>query len=68
MGPLGTPYATRCKVYTERYDEMPIVGVDPVTGAIVGTGFCYLNSELEDFAIISKGIGRGCSLILKEAT
>ena len=68
VGPLGTPFATRCKVYAERVDGMLIVGVEPVTGAIVGTGFCYLNSRQEDLAIINKGIGRGCSLTLKEAT
>ena len=67
VGPMGEPYATMCEVYTERYDAMPITGVDMETGAVIGWGHCYLNSRTEDLAIIQKGVGKGCSLTLKRA-
>jgi len=57
----GQPDATRCRVYAERYDGMPIVMQQRGTAAIRG-GVCRKDSFEETMAIIEVGIGRGCSL------
>lgn len=60
LAPLGTPGATRCKVYKERYPGLPIVMID--NGKIVAIAACAHGSSMDDEIIIQKGIGKGCSL------
>jgi len=62
--PLGTPGATSCRAYGERYNGMPIMLVNG-DGIVTSLGACGLNSIQEDLAIIKKGIGKGCSLSLR---
>ncbi len=55
---IGT---TRCRLYQERYNGMPIVLVSP-DNIVTHVGICGKDSIYEDRAIIQKGIGKGCSL------
>ncbi len=59
-GTPGEPGATRCGVYTFRYDGMPIKLVDK-KGRIVGESKCAFKSATETETIIPH-IGKGCSL------
>jgi len=56
-GILGEPNSTLCSVYDTRYEGMPIklVGID--TPAV-----CRKGSDEEAMAILTNGIGQGCSL------
>lgn len=60
--PIGQPRASRCRVYQIRYDGMPIQLNDIRTGRRVEISLCAKNSRAETDAIVSQGIGRGCSL------
>lgn len=61
-GTLGAPYATRCRVYTQRTLGMPILLVNAV-GVIEAVASCtYMDNAIEDKEIMAKGIGKGCSL------
>lgn len=62
LGPIGQPGATRCRAYQTRYDGMPIQLYDIRTGRRVMDSLCAKNSQGETDAILSRGIGRGCSL------
>lgn len=61
---VGQPNATRCRVYDKRFDGMPVPLVDETTNQVFTLGWCWKDSEEETAAIISRGIGRGCSLVL----
>ena len=69
-GNIGTPNATRCRVYSQRWNGMPVMLRDTETGTALVIGQCWKDSDAETAAIISTGIGRGCSLVLvdKETT
>lgn len=56
----GEPEATRCAVYADRYENMPILLLDE-QGRIRGKSFCHVG-ETEIEGILEKGIGHGCSL------
>lgn len=60
VAPLGTPGATRCRVYRERYPGYPIMLINK--GRVVGLGACAHGSSVDTEVIIAKGIGKGCSL------
>ncbi len=56
----GTPYATECMVYNDRYHDRPIILMKP-DGSYL-EGFCAHNSALEE-EILKGFIRRGeCSL------
>lgn len=59
-GELGQPQATRCKVYTQRQQGMPIM---LWKGVQLMLGHCSKDSPEEEAAIIARGIGQGCSLV-----
>ncbi len=59
--PLGEPQATKCAVYSHRWDGMPIMLLD-TEGNIVGHSKCHKGCPMEIEAILEKGIGRGCSM------
>lgn len=61
-GAIGQPWASRCRAYQTRYDGMPIQLNDIRTGRRVEISLCAKNSRAETDAILSQGIGRGCSL------
>lgn len=61
-GELGQPAATRCKVYAIRRQGMPIHLLDPATGAHAHKTHCCKDSAEEDIAIMTNGVGKGCSL------
>lgn len=67
-GPVGTPHATRCRVYGTRFDGMPVRLVDAETGIWGGRSTCQKDSAAEDEAIVLYGQGRGCSLTQGEAS
>ena len=60
---VGAPMATRCKVYGERYNGMPITMID-AHGEVVGETKCFKDTVDEAISIIKAGIGRGCSLMI----
>ena len=62
LGLIGQPGASRCRAYQTRYDGMPIQLYDIRTGRRVMDSLCAKNSQAETDAILSQGIGRGCSL------
>lgn len=62
--PLGTPGATRCKIYEQTYPGMPIVLMDG--NRVTGVARCARGSALDDVEIMAKGIGKGCSLKVVE--
>ena len=58
----GLPNSTRCRVYAERYDGLPIrmIGKD---GRILSGYYCAKNSQAEVKTIMEMGIKKGvCSL------
>ena len=58
----GLPNATRCRVYSERYDGMPIRMIAK-DGRILRGYYCAKNSPAEVSVIIEMGIKKGvCSL------
>jgi hypothetical protein len=58
----GLPNATRCRVYSERYDGMPIRMIAK-DGRILRGYYCAKNSPAETSVIIEMGIKKGvCSL------
>jgi hypothetical protein len=58
----GLPNATRCRVYSERYDGMPIQMIAK-DGRRLSGYYCAKNSQAEVEAIIEMGIKKGvCSL------
>ena len=57
---VGAPMATRCKVYGERYNGMPMAMIDS-HGEVVGETKCFKDNADEAMTIIKAGIGRGCS-------
>ena len=58
----GLPNATRCKVYAERYDGMPIRMIAK-DGRRLSGYYCAKNSPAEVQVIIEMGIKKGvCSL------
>jgi len=58
----GLPNATRCKVYSERYDGLPIRMIAK-DGRILRGYYCAKNSPAEVSVIIEMGIKNGvCSL------
>src|SRR5262245_49248096 len=61
-GKPGEPYATRCLVYDQRYDGMPILMVDRDGKPTSENRVCTKDSIEEDLSIIASGIGRGCTL------
>ena len=61
----GLPAATRCRVYAERYDGLPIRMIAK-DGRILRGYYCAKNSAAEVKTIIEMGIKKGvCSLTLK---
>ena len=62
LGSIGQPGVSRCRAYRTRYDGMPIRLYDIRTGRRVMDSLCAKNSRAETDAILSQGIGRGCSL------
>ena len=60
----GLPNATRCRVYAERYDGMPIRMIAK-DGRMLSGYYCAKNSPAEVQTIIEMGIKKGvCSLSL----
>lgn len=58
----GLPNATRCRVYAERYDGMPIRMIAK-DGRRLSGYYCAKNSQAEVETIIEMGIKKGvCSL------
>ena len=58
----GSPNATRCRVYSERYDGLPIRMIAK-DGRILRGYYCAKNSPAEVKTIIEMGIKKGvCSL------
>lgn len=66
MGEMGTAGATACSVFHERVQGMPIVLWSP-DGQTYQLGSCEKESEAGNRNILARGIGRGCSLTIKEA-
>lgn len=62
LGSIGQPGASRCRAYQTRYDGMSIQLYDIRTGRFIRNSICAKNSQGETEAILSRGIGRGCSL------
>lgn len=61
----GEPLATRCTVYDRRWQGMPIRMVDPEGLVVFDRGariVCGVGSIGEALSILSRGIGKGCSL------
>lgn len=58
---LGQAGATRCRVYADRFDGMPIRMLTR-EGAFDHASRCWKDSPFEALAIATKGFGRGCSL------
>ena len=67
LGSIGQPWASRCRAYQTRYDGMPIRLHDIRTGRLIEHSLCAKNSRAETEAILSQGIGRGCSLSVTKA-
>ena len=67
LGLIGQLGASRCRAYQTRYDGMPIRLYDIRTGRRVMDSLCAKNSRAETEAILSQGIGRGCSLSVTNA-
>ncbi len=67
IGSLGQPGASRCRAYQTRYEGMPIQLYDIRTGRLIRNSICAKNSPGETDAILSRGIGRGCSLSVAKA-
>lgn len=63
LGDLGKPSAGLCAVYGVRYDGMPIRMVDRDRNTVASV-VCHKGCGEEASAIVSKGLGRGCSLRL----
>lgn len=64
----GLPYSTRCRVYAERYNGLPIRMIGK-NGRVLGGYYCAKNSVAEVEAIIELGIKKGvCSLKLSSRT
>lgn len=64
----GLPYSTRCKVYAERYNGLPIRMIAK-NGRVIGGYYCAKDSAAEVEAIIELGIKKGvCSLKLSSRT
>lgn len=63
--PLGHPESTKCAVYEQRRDGMPIKMLDP-TGTPRMVGQCRKDHWLEDERILVRGLGKGCSLKLAD--
>jgi hypothetical protein len=61
--PLGTPEASRCGVYSQRVNGMPIRLRDAY-GVVRMTAQCGKDSADEDAAILPH-VGRGCSLTVQ---
>ena len=61
-GSLGQPNASRCTVYADRYDQMPIVMRNEAGEELIGR--CFQDSPEENDVILMRGIGLGCSLEL----
>ncbi len=57
---IGEEGASRCGVYEKRYNGMPIRVISK-TGAILNT-VCLKDSVEETKEIVTRGMGRGCSL------
>jgi hypothetical protein len=58
----GLPNATRCRVYAERYDGLPIRMIAK-DGRMLSGYYCAKNSPAEVKTIIEMGINKGvCSL------
>ncbi len=58
----GLPNATRCRVYTERYDGLPIRMITK-DGKLLRGYYCAKDSPAEASVIIEMGIRKGvCSL------
>ena len=59
---VGLPNASKCKVYAERYDGLPIRMIAK-DGSIIRGYYCAKNSPAEVKTIIEMGIKKGiCSL------
>ena len=64
-GQLGTEKATRCRVYEHRTANMPIIMLDEF-GFPAGQRYkCGMGTDGETKAILTEGVGKGCSLQLK---
>ena len=66
LGSIGQPWASKCRAYQTRYDGMPIRLYDIRTGRLIENSISAKNSRAETEAILSQGIGRGCSLSVTE--
>lgn len=55
---------TYCKVYKDRYNRMPINMVS-LDGKVVIPAWCAKDDPEETWAIVERGMGKGCSLKLK---
>ncbi len=64
-GRLGEPMATACAIHASRWNGMPITMFD-AEGRAVLVASCHQNDDKEVTAIVDRGIGHGCSLILEE--
>lgn len=57
----GMPNATSCSVYNSRVPGMPIAMVNS-KGVVDSIAYCAHDTPFETHEIITKGIGKGCSL------
>jgi len=60
----GRPFAAECTKYEDRYAGMPIQMVDK-QGKVVANGVCTQDDVYETMIIVTKGIGKGCSMKLE---
>jgi hypothetical protein len=61
VGIPGSPGASRCRVYKERYPGLSIMLIDLITQKVTGLGACAHGSVVDDLVIMPH-IGKGCSL------
>ena len=61
-GELGQPMASRCRVYGQRVDGMPIRMLDAEGQVGRDDMVCGKESLQETLAILERGIGNGCSM------
>jgi hypothetical protein len=62
--PLGTPMASRCRIYAMRWSGMSIRMKDQ-HGEVRQLAQCFKDTWQEDYVIADRGIGKGCSLSMR---
>lgn len=61
----GKPEATVCREYETRHNRMPIRMFNIEGEGLSGEYYCWVGTIQETRAILSRGIGNGCSLNLR---